>query len=145
MLTLYELALSPFAQKVKIGLREKGIDFETRNGFDPVYKADFEQGNPRREVPLLIDGDTRISDSTIILDYADERWPCRPLMPENPADRAEVRLLEEIADTRLEALNYCIAEVISFPVGADKAVEQVVLNSKAEIACKCAAKEFLPH
>lgn len=134
MLILYELALSPFVQKVKIGLREKGVDFEARDCFDPVDKADFEQGNPRREVPLLIDGDTRISDSTIILDYADERWPDHPLLPKNPADRAEVRLIEEMADTRLEALNYCIAEVMSIPVGADEAVEQVVANSKAEIA-----------
>ncbi len=44
---LYEFALSPFVQKVKIALREKGIDFDRRNGFDPAHGADFARGNPR--------------------------------------------------------------------------------------------------
>lgn len=131
---LYEFALSPFVQKVKIGLREKGIDFDRRNGFDPAHKAEFEQSNPRREVPMLVDGDARIWDSTIILDYIDERWPDRPLLPASPTDRATARLLEELADTRLEALNFCISEVMTFPVGEEDAVERVVSKSKAEIA-----------
>ena len=41
MPVLYEFALSPFVQKVKIALREKGIGFETRNGFDPAHKNEF--------------------------------------------------------------------------------------------------------
>ncbi len=131
---LYEFALSPFVQKVKIALREKSIDFDRRNGFDPAHRADFAQGNPRREVPLLVDGDIRIWDSTVILDYIDDRWPEPPLMPVDPAARAIARLLEELADTRLEALNFCIAEVMTFPEGEDAAAEAVVAASGAEIA-----------
>jgi glutathione S-transferase len=131
---LYEFALSPYVQKVKIALREKGIDFDRRNGFDPAQAADFAQGNPRREVPLLVDDDARIWDSTVILDYVDERWPEPPLLPADPAARAQARLLEELADTRLEALNFCIAEVMTFPVDEDAAAAAVVAASKAEIA-----------
>jgi len=134
MLILYEFAPSPFVQKVKIALREKGISFEQHNGFDPAHRADFERGNPRREVPMLVDGETRIWDSTVILDYIDERWPERPLMPDRPAARVAVRLLEELADTRLEALNFCIFEVMTFSVGEDAAVEEVIAKSKDEIA-----------
>ena len=108
MLILYEFAISPFVQKVKIALREKGIDFEARYGFAQEHAEDFGRGNPRREVPFLVDGDLRIGDSTVVLDYIDERWPDPPLMPADPAARAKVRLLEELADTRLEALNFCI-------------------------------------
>jgi RNA polymerase-associated protein len=133
MPVLYEFALSPFVQKVKIALREKGIGFESRNGFDPDHKDEFEQGNPRREVPMLVDGETRICDSTIILDYIDERWSDRPLMPHDPAARADVRLLEELADTRLEALNFCISEVMTFPVREEASAEQVIARSKAQI------------
>ncbi len=130
MAVVYELALSPFVQKVKIALREKGVAFETRG----VQVPGFEEGNPRREVPLFVDGNTRIWDSTVILDYIDERWPEPPLLPPDPTGRAEVRLLEELADTRLEALNFCIAEVTGFPAGEDAAAAAVVERSRAELA-----------
>ncbi len=131
---LYEFAMSPYVQKVKIALREKGVDFEMRNGFDPAHADDFGDGNPRREVPLLVDGDARITDSTVILDYIDDRWPDPPLMPADPAARARARQLEELADTRLDALNFCIAEVMTFDVGESAAVEAVLIASRAEIA-----------
>ncbi|MCH2458139.1 MAG: glutathione S-transferase family protein, partial [Henriciella sp.] len=79
MLIVYEHPLSPYAQKVKISLREKGIDFETRlpagigTGTTP---DDFMTGNPRGEVPFLRDGDAAIFDSTNKLEYiADKRPP----------------------------------------------------------------------
>jgi glutathione S-transferase len=134
MPTLYELALSPFVQKVKIALREKGVDFERRSSFDPAHADDFAHGNPRREVPMFVDGDVRIWDSTVIVDYIEERWPDPALMPGGPAERASVRLLEELADTRLEALNFCIAEVMMLPVGEDTAAAAVVSASREEIS-----------
>ncbi len=86
---LYDHPLSSYGQKVKIALREKGIAF-TR-----VLPDDFGTGrqdtafaaaNPRTEVPVLIvEGGQSIFDSTIILDYLDERWPGTPLMPREPA------------------------------------------------------------
>ena len=67
---LYEAPGSPYAQKIKIALREKSIQFQTElpaslgtgRTDDP-----FGIGNPRAEVPMLVDGETRIFDSTIIL------------------------------------------------------------------------------
>lgn len=133
---LYEFPMSPYAQKVKIALREKGIDVERRDGFDPAHAADFGDGNPRREVPFLIDGDVRIADSRIIFDYIEDRWPAPPLMPADPAARVRVRRLEALADTRLDALNFCIAEVVTFPVGEDATAEAVVSASRSEIAAQ---------
>ena len=40
--------------------------------------------NPRLEVPALVDGDDTIFDSTIILEYIEERWPTPPLLPASP-------------------------------------------------------------
>ena len=82
---VYDHPLSPYAQKVKIALLEKGVAFEA-----PLPEAigiggaagDFVTTNPRAEVPALIDGDVRVFDSTIILEYIEDRWPtpalCRP-------------------------------------------------------------------
>ncbi len=126
MPTLYEFALSPFVQKVKIALREKGVAFERCNAFAPEHRAELERLSARAEVPLFVDGDTAISDSTIILDYIDERWPDPSLMPERPAARAETRMLEELCDTELEAVNFCMAEVFFIPCGEDDAVQAVL-------------------
>ncbi|MDF1721240.1 MAG: SDR family oxidoreductase [Minwuia sp.] len=97
MIQLFEYPLSPYAQKMKITLRTKQIPFDlARPPGLGSCQADgaFAEGNPRREVPFLIDGDLRIFDSTIMLDYLDERWPTPPMMPDDPARRAGVRMIE---------------------------------------------------
>ncbi len=47
------------------------------------------------EVPALIDGAARIFDSTIILEYLEDKWPTPPLLPRDPASRAEARMIED--------------------------------------------------
>lgn len=114
---LYEHPLSPYAQKVKIALRHKGIAFDLLRpdgiGSGNV-PGEFAKGNPRGEVPLLIDGDLRIFDSTIMLDYIDERWPDPALMPADPARRARIRMIEEVMDTHYEAINWGLGEIRYF-------------------------------
>jgi glutathione S-transferase/RNA polymerase-associated protein len=114
---LYEHPLSPYAQKVKIALRHKGIavDLKRPEGIGSGDTAgDFADGNPRGEVPFLIDGDLRIFDSTIMLDYLDERWPETPLLPDDPAGRARARMIEEVMDTHYEAINWGLGELTYF-------------------------------
>ena len=57
---LFEHPLSPYAQKIKIALREKDVAFELRLpeglGSGSGYGADFTFASPRAEVPALIDG-----------------------------------------------------------------------------------------
>jgi glutathione S-transferase len=112
---LYERPLSPYAQKVKIALREKKVPFESRLpaglGTGAGYAAEFSDASPRSEVPALIDGDTRIFDSTIILEYVDEKWPEPALLPRDPAGRARLRMIEEAMDTHYEAINWALGEV----------------------------------
>ena len=114
---LYEHPLSSYAQKVKIVLREKGLPFtpELPESFG-TGRTDgpFAAANPRTEVPVLIDGGISIFDSTVILDYVEERWPEPPLLPRDPAARAVARLTEEICDTQYEAVNWGFGEVLWF-------------------------------
>ncbi|WP_416900039.1 MAG: glutathione S-transferase family protein [Minwuia sp.] len=114
---LYEHPLSPYAQKVKIALRHKGVAFDLKrpDGIGSGQVAgDFGDGNPRGEVPFLIDGDLRIFDSTIMLDYVEERWPAPALMPEDPAARARMRMIEDVMDTHYEAINWGLGEMKYF-------------------------------
>ena len=70
MIVLYEHPLSPYAQKVKIALVEKGVAFEARLSDFFGSDAAFAGASPRLEVPALIDGDVTVLDSTIILAMA---------------------------------------------------------------------------
>lgn len=112
---LFEHPLSPYAQKNKIALREKGLPFELRLpdglGSGSGYHSDFTDASPRAEVPALIDGDVRVFDSTIILEYLEDKWPEPPLLPRDPAARARARMIEDAMDTHYEAINWGLIEL----------------------------------
>lgn len=115
---LYDHPLSSYGQKVKIALREKGIAF-TRVLPDDFgtgrQDTSFAAANPRTKVPVLIvEGGQSIFDSTIILDYLDERWPGTPLMPRDPLARARQREVEEIVDGSYEAVDWGYGEILWF-------------------------------
>jgi glutathione S-transferase len=90
-LKLFEHPLSPYARKLKLVIYEKGIPIQ-RVYVNPNAKSDdssfqeFVLASPRLEVPVLTDGDLRIFDSTIALEYLEERWP-RPATDARHAGR----------------------------------------------------------
>ncbi|WP_304189885.1 glutathione S-transferase family protein [Phenylobacterium aquaticum] len=134
MLTLYDHPLSPYAQKVKIALREKGQAFETRmpGGLGAGgAQGDFVRASPRAEVPALVDGEVEIFDSTIILEYIEDRWPAPALLPATPAARARVRMLEEVMDTHYEAMNWGLSEIHWFG-RAEGELRETLLTRAAE-------------
>jgi glutathione S-transferase/RNA polymerase-associated protein len=116
-LLLYEHPLSPYAQKVKILMREKGLAFE------PVLPqgmgaggagGEFLEASPRAEVPALVDGEVRVFDSTVILEYLEDAYPEPPLRPASAAERARVRMIEEVMDTHFEAITWGLSELTWF-------------------------------
>jgi glutathione S-transferase/RNA polymerase-associated protein len=120
MLTVYDHPLSPYAQKVKISLLEKQIEFDAPlpTGIGSGTTEDqFASSNPRGEVPSLVDGDLAIFDSTIILEYIEDQYPEPPMLPESAKDRARVRMLEDVMDTHYEAINWGLSEVANFGRG----------------------------
>jgi glutathione S-transferase/RNA polymerase-associated protein len=135
MLKLYEHPLSPYAQKVKIALYEKGIPFEAAipNLFgDP--EADFLTSSPRREVPSLIDGDFTVFDSTVILEYLEDRWPEPPLRPRSPEERARSRMLEDQCDTYVEPINWGLAEIRVFGRATGELADRITTRAGEQLA-----------
>ncbi|MBO9713621.1 glutathione S-transferase family protein [Sphingomonas sp.] len=94
--------VSPYVRKVLVALALKGIDDYAIDPIVPFFgNDDFERLSPLRRIPVLVDGDLVLNDSTVICEYLDEAYPEPPIMPRTPRDRAKARWLEEYADSRL--------------------------------------------
>jgi glutathione S-transferase len=93
-----------FGAKVQIAALEKGLDFElvmvaydSQQGYSPKH-PEVLRVNPKRQVPVLVDGDLEIFDSTQIFEYLEDRQPDPALWPREPRARARARLLEHKSD-----------------------------------------------
>jgi len=101
---LYSGPLSLFSAKVRIALDEKSIThtcvdvpWSATSGYTPKHPM-VERWNPKLQVPVLVDGDVALYDSTVILEYLEERVPEPALYPKGLAARARCRQLELEAD-----------------------------------------------
>jgi len=90
---LYHVPLSPFCRKVRLVLAEKKIEVELIEERYWERRADFLKMNPAGMVPVLKADGLTLMESTAICEYLEEVHPSPPLMPQSPAERAEVRRL----------------------------------------------------
>ena len=108
---LYQFGNSVCCQKVRIVLAAKRLTWHSvevelfRNAqYDPAYL----KLNPAGVVPTLVHGEDVITESTLICEYLDERYPDPPLLPVSPAGRAEARRWSKLAD---EGLHEGVSEI----------------------------------
>jgi glutathione S-transferase len=101
---LYSGPLSMFGAKAEIAAHEKGlafelimVPFEMKTLYQPKH-PEVLRINPKRQVPVLIDGDLEIFDSTQIFEYIESIKPDPALWPAEPQARARARLLEHKSD-----------------------------------------------
>jgi glutathione S-transferase len=93
--------LSPYVRKVLVCLEVKGIAYEVDH-IVPFFGDDrFSRLSPLRRIPVLVDGDLVLSDSSVICQYIEDKQPAPALLPADIRDRARARWLEEFADTRM--------------------------------------------
>lgn len=135
--TVYDHPLSPYAQKVKIALLEKDVPFEAplpENIGSGDTGGRFARVSPRGEVPALVDGDVAVFDSTVILEYIEDRWPEPALLPASPAERARVRILEDVMDTHFEAITWGLSEILNFGRADGELADAMMARGGEQIA-----------
>lgn len=101
MIEIIGSPISPYVKKVLALLVMKGIDFAV-DPITPFYGDDrFSQISPLRRIPVFIDGEIVLNDSSVIAQYIEEVWPQPAALPATPAARAHARWIEEYSDTRI--------------------------------------------
>jgi glutathione S-transferase len=91
MLRLYRFPYSTNVERVALALAHKGLEVESVP-VDPADRAPLRAVSGQDLVPVLVDGDTIISDSTRILHHLEARFPDPPLFPADRARAAEVEV-----------------------------------------------------
>ena len=108
MLKLYNAARSSASVRMRIALNLKGLPFEyvaVRLAKNEQFADSFRQLNPSELVPVLVDGDTVLTQSLAIIEYLEEIHPQPPLLPGTALDRAYVRSIALAIACEIHPLN----------------------------------------
>ncbi len=92
MLTLYDAARCPYCARARIMLAEKQVEYETTEIDLTDRPAWIYEKNETGRVPVLEEDVWLLPESSVILEYLEERYPDPPLLPADPADRALARV-----------------------------------------------------
>ena len=87
---LYTSWISPFARKVALGLELKGLAYEAIDALQSQFGPELRRVNPRGEVPVLLDDETVIVNSSDILQYLDWQYPQPALYPDDKNFRSRI-------------------------------------------------------
>ncbi|MBM5804339.1 MAG: glutathione S-transferase family protein, partial [Cyanobacteria bacterium K_DeepCast_35m_m2_155] len=98
---LHQFRQSPFCHKVRLVLAAKGLSYDVVEVTPAVGQVALFRLSGQRQVPVLVDGETVVADSTAIALHLEQRHPQPALLPADPQLRAQVLLLEDWADTAL--------------------------------------------
>ncbi len=102
MIKLCGFRLSNYHNKVLIALHEKGIPFEEDSSIKPSQLPEYLGVSPMGKVPFMeVDG-TRLIESEVILEYLEDAYPQKPLLPKEPLARAKVRELVTVMELHVE-------------------------------------------
>ena len=93
VMTLYSDGSDLLSHRVRLVLAEKGINHEIVNVDPDNLPEDLIDLNPYNTTPTLVDRDLVLFDAQIIMEYLDERFPHPPLMPVDPVNRANLKMV----------------------------------------------------
>ena len=119
MMTLYSGSTDPYSHRCRIVLFEKDMDFEIIDVDRHNKPEEIASISPSGKMPVLVERDLILTESNIINEYIDERFPHPQLMPPDPVMRARARLVlfnfEHDLFTHVNTLEHSLGK------GSDKA------------------------
>lgn len=119
--------LSPYVRKVLAVCELKGVAYHI-DPIVPFFGGDrFGEISPLRRIPVLIDDIVTLSDSSVICQYLEDRYPSPRVYPEDIAHRAEARWIEEYADTRM-------GDVFIWKVFNEACIKPAIWGSPRDVA-----------
>ncbi len=140
-LIVYGAGLSPFVRKVRLALLEKGLEYtlDPVNPFQPP--EGFLEMSPLKRIPAFRDTSLPepnfLSDSSIICDYLEHKYPEKPLYPSDPYLRARALWFEEYADS-------VFATAIGGGLFFERIVKKLLRQQTDESVCVVTINEKLP-
>ena len=99
MLKLCGFSASNYYNKVKLALLEKGVAFEEELAW--LGQTD-KAASPLGKVPYLKTDAGPLSESTVLLEYIEDAYPARPLLPADAFQKAKVREIVRYLELHLE-------------------------------------------
>ena len=101
MLELHQFRHSAFCLKVRMVLQAKGCSFRTVEVTPGIGQVAVFRLSGQRQVPVLVDGDQVLADSSAIARHLEQREADPALIPSDPRKAAQMHLIEDWADTTL--------------------------------------------
>jgi len=100
-ITLYTSLDSQYCHRVRYVLEEKKLKPDRVEIESGEVNEDLIEINSTGSLPTLLDRDTKLYNSMVIMEYLEERYPSPPLMPAFPSPRAEARIMMREMDREL--------------------------------------------
>lgn len=115
MIKIYGYRLSSFVERINQQVRAKGIEdqFDFCGLPEEGLKcAEFLALNPFGKMPVMVDGDMCLIESSIICEYIEGKFPDTPLMPSDKDEHLRVNLIMRILDMYVFANMFEVAALV---------------------------------
>ncbi|MAR05917.1 MAG: glutathione S-transferase [Cyanobium sp. NAT70] len=103
MLELHQFRHSAFCLKVRMVLQAKGLSYRVVEVMPGLGQVALFRLSGQRQVPVLVDDNTVVADSSAIARHLEHVARDPQLLPADPQQAAQVHLIEDWADTTFAA------------------------------------------
>jgi glutathione S-transferase len=145
MIKLVGFAVSNYYNKVKLVMLEKGVEFTEELNWAGKDEATLAR-SPLGKVPFIVTAQGPLCESQVIVEYLEEAFPDRPLMPRDPFQRAKLREIVSFLELHLELVaRRLYAQAFFGGTVAPEVIDSVRKELTRNIAAFARLAKFAPY